>query len=346
MGASAKRVSSEGNLVPFVIDMAFQSLRTRHVRHVAVASSDSEEVPRAPWKDVVRPVGQFFKDVTNIMYDERAELTQTTVARLLSVGLLYPLDVLKTRVQVSALKSPIAIKQSVQGSWIKGITPALFAYLPHSAVAFSIFTVLQNRLSSRFTQWNSQVRTVVAACASDAIAAIWLSPIEVVKARTQLKTNLSVQSAARRGQLGIGFSGQLLRDVPFRALYLIAYDTLRTKAEKRVGRDLNDRESILVGVTVGATVAAVTTPLDVVRSRMMAQFPHSSLLYSKWLDCAFRTVRHEGVGALYRGVIPRSVYLGASAALFTITFDSVRKVIEKKGMFASASAKRKSAFSM
>lgn len=299
-----------------------------------------EETVR-PWEKIARPIAEFAKDVRKVIKEERFEFMQTTTARLLSVSLLYPLDVLKTRTQILTHVSRVSIQEAVRGPWMAGVIPALVGYLPHGVIAFSLFSVVQDRLQTRYNQWDSRVRTVVAACVSDAIAALWVAPLELLKVRRQVGSSTHMRCAIRGGQYGLGVPSQVIRDVPFRALYLIAYDIMRNKAEERVGRALNNRETILVGVSVGSFVAAVTTPVDVVRSRMMAQFPRDGRLYSNWLHCAWRLLRHEGIGGAYRGLIPRTVYMGASALLFTVTFEKVKSVVEKKRMATAASAKRK-----
>ena len=60
-------------------------------------------------------------------------------------------------------------------------------------------------------------------------------------------------------------------------------------------------------ILLGGIVAALTSnPSDLAKSRLMSMKPDPSgaLPYSGTLDCIAKTVRHEGIGAVYKGLIP------------------------------------------
>jgi solute carrier family 25 uncoupling protein 27 len=59
-----------------------------------------------------------------------------------------------------------------------------------------------------------------------------------------------------------------------------------------------------VGALVSGLVSAtVSTPFDVIKTRMMNQ-PREAPLYSGPLDCVVKTVRAEGATGLYKGFLP------------------------------------------
>ena len=59
-----------------------------------------------------------------------------------------------------------------------------------------------------------------------------------------------------------------------------------------------------VGALVSGLVSAtVSTPFDVIKTRMMNQ-PREAPLYSGPLDCVVKTVRAEGITGLYKGFLP------------------------------------------
>ena len=58
---------------------------------------------------------------------------------------------------------------------------------------------------------------------------------------------------------------------------------------------------------VAGVVAALTSnPIDLAKSRLMSMKPDAEgrMPYAGTLDCIVKTVRHEGVGAVYKGLIP------------------------------------------
>lgn len=87
--------------------------------------------------------------------------------------------------------------------------------------------------------------------------------------------------------------------------------------------------------TIGQTVAY---PLDVIRRRMqMVGWSHAdsivtgkskeALQYNGMIDAFRKTVRHEGVGALYKGLVPNSVKVVPSIAIAFVTYEVVKDVL-------------------
>ena len=128
-----------------------------------------------------------------------------------------------------------------------------------------------------------------------------------------------------------GFFGHVLRDMPFRTLQILAYDWARRYYLDNVRKraELSKGDAIAVGAATGAVIGALTTPLDVVRTRVMSQRVGAGKVYTSWMKCLSSTVQAEGAGALFRGVVPRTVYMGASVALFSVAFEISRNVLKK-----------------
>lgn len=294
--------------------------------------------------NIFSPITSFFKQIGTVVSEARVELTESAAARLLCIALLHPLDAAKTRMQLTAASSPTAVAIAAKGSWLGafpaswfgGLPAALIGHLPHGALAFTLFTVLQRRLGERFSP---RVRTVISACAADAVAALWLAPAELIKVRVQSGVSPTSRFALSSGGLRTGIVAQILRDAPFRVLYFVLFDVIRDKVQNRVDHKLGTGESLAVASVVGASVAAITTPVDVVRSRIMAQHPSAAKLYNNWLHCLVRTVRQDGIASIYRGVVPRTLYMGASVALFMVTFDKLRQAAEGKNLFETVKDK-------
>lgn len=96
--------------------------------------------------------------------------------------------------------------------------------------------------------------------------------------------------------------------------------------------------------TVGQTVAY---PLDVVRRRMqMVGWKHAAsvvtgdgrnkapLEYTGMVDAFRKTVRHEGFGALYKGLVPNSVKVSVLSFLHrSLKYCLMLVVVSSKGIF-------------
>ncbi|RRT76598.1 hypothetical protein B296_00007817 [Ensete ventricosum] len=93
-----------------------------------------------------------------------------------------------------------------------------------------------------------------------------------------------------------------------------------------------------VAGTVGQTVAY---PLDVIRRRMQmvgwkdaasvvtgqGRSGGAPLEYTGMVDAFRKTVRHEGFGALYKGLVPNSVKVVPSIAIAFVTYEVVKDIL-------------------
>ena len=101
-------------------------------------------------------------------------------------------------------------------------------------------------------------------------------PVEVVKQRRQagdLRPSLVVANQAwrRDGLQGLYRGGltTLAREVPFSLIQFPLWELLKANLEEHRGRPSTPIESSACGALGGVVAGAVTTPLDVVKTRMM-----------------------------------------------------------------------------
>ncbi|XP_054815435.1 probable S-adenosylmethionine carrier 2, chloroplastic [Prosopis cineraria] len=114
-------------------------------------------------------------------------------------------------------------------------------------------------------------------------------PTEVVKQRMQTGQFSSSAAAvrlivAKEGFNGLyalcnGYKSFLLRDLPFDAIQFCIYKQLRIGYKLTAERDLNDPENVMLGAFAGAVIGEVTTPLDVVKTKLMVQVQTIYLIY-------------------------------------------------------------------
>ncbi len=76
-------------------------------------------------------------------------------------------------------------------------------------------------------------------------------------------------------------------------------------------------------VCSGFVAALVSTPADVVKTRVMNQDP-ARPLYRGTLDCLAKSVRAEGVAGLYKGFWPTWARLGPWQLVFWSTYERAR----------------------
>jgi len=81
-----------------------------------------------------------------------------------------------------------------------------------------------------------------------------------------------------------------MRDLPFDAIEFPFYEFLKSSFRRHLKRDLFAWENSLCGCLAGGVTAAVTTPLDVIKTRIMT----SPDLYGNMADCLVKILANEG----------------------------------------------------
>ncbi|GLC71627.1 hypothetical protein PLESTF_001142800 [Pleodorina starrii] len=83
-------------------------------------------------------------------------------------------------------------------------------------------------------------------------------------------------------------------------------------------------------VCSGFFASVVSVPADVVKTRMMSQDP-ASPAYRSSLDCLVKSVRAEGLMALYKGFFPTWARLGPWQLVFWTSYEQMRRACDLGG---------------
>ncbi|KAF7972713.1 hypothetical protein HWV62_17164 [Athelia sp. TMB] len=241
-----------------------------------------------------------------------------------SVDLLFfPIDTVKTRLQ-----SPQGfLKAGGFKGVYKGIGSVVVGSAPGAAIFFSTYETMKK--VSPFPEHLAPLTHMLAASTGEIAACLVRVPTEVVKSRTQTSTfgalgSSSWQAAkltlARDGWKGFyrGFGSTIMREIPFTSLQFPLYELLKRQLSQRLGRQpLYAHEAAICGSIAGGTAAALTTPLDVLKTRVMLDMRNASTEKLPSLAARLRQIyATEGVKALFAGAVPRTLWISAGGAVF------------------------------
>lgn len=264
----------------------------------------------------------------------------------------YPLDTATVRLQIR--NSTYSILNPVElftGSY-KGIIPPLIANVPGGAVFFAVKDACKATLANTFPNVPRFALTMAAV----AIAQIpyWLvrNPSEVVKTRQQAKLdgyygdNVSIIDAYRRviddamreqeektyNQLPeraksfyTGYIENILYAYPADVVKFISYEQI-TKGRK----NLSAAEASVAGAISTAFAQLITTPLDVVRNRLMTNVNRKKYdLQSSYVDTIVSIGKVEGLSGLFAGATPRVGKALVSGAIQFATYEETKRDILK-----------------
>lgn len=265
----------------------------------------------------------------------RLALLSGAVAGFTVDAVLFPLDTLKTRLQLAApaaSKSPTALLTGLYA----GFGPAVLASAPAAATFFGTYDFVKRLLADRVPRgaeaWAPLVHAVAAA-AGDVAGSTVRAPFEVVKQRLQSgmygSPLAAVRSiAAKEGFTGFftGYTSLMIRELPFDALQFPLYEFFKSSWVRCQQRPLQTWETSLCGSVAGGIAAAVTTPLDVVKTRLMTQSVANPKYHG--LIHGMKTIaKEEGPKVLMSGVLPRVMWISLGGAIFFGAFEASKKTL-------------------
>jgi hypothetical protein len=254
----------------------------------------------------------------------------------LSTSLMYPIDTIKTRVQASTLSFPEIISKipqsGIQGLY-RGSIPAILGQFSSHGLRTGIFEASRLVLINFApTLSEMQVQSVASFCSTVLGTAVRI-PCEVLKQRLQagLFNNAGEAIIGTWQQDGLrgffrGTGATLCREVPFYVAGMGLYAEAKKVAQHVLGRELEPWETISVGALSGGLAAVVTTPFDVMKTRMMTAPQGRPVSMS---IIAFSILRHEGPLGLFKGALPRFFWIAPLGAMNFAGYELARKAMVK-----------------
>lgn len=243
---------------------------------------------------------------------------------------LYPIDTIKTRLQAVRGGGKINFK-----GLYSGLAGNLAGVLPASALFVGVYEPTKQKLLQIFPENLSAAAHLTAGAIGGFAASLVRVPTEVVKQRLQTGQFASAPDAVRliaskEGFKGLyaGYGSFLLRDLPFDAIQFCIYEQLRIGYKAAARRDLNDPENAIIGAFAGALTGAITTPLDVIKTRLMVQ--GSASQYKGIFDCVQTIVREEGPPALLKGIGPRVMWIGIGGSIFFGVLERTKRMLAQR----------------
>lgn len=182
---------------------------------------------------------------------------------------------------------------------------------------------------------------MLSASCGEVAACLVRVPAEVIKQRTQagitgmggkstswanfryLLSNQSGEGVIRG--LYRGWNTTIMREIPFTMIQFPLYEFLKKEWARLTGTDLSLVRGAICGSIAGGIAAASTTPLDVIKTRIMLNEKSVGvwpLVRKIWAEEGWRT--------FFSGVGPRTAWISAGGAIFLGCYELVSANIKKE----------------
>ena len=237
--------------------------------------------------------------------------------------LIYPLDTLKTRIQ-----SPLAVHRNLtlRSGLYQGLGPVILATMPASGAFFTTYEFARTLLPAH------PLSASLASSVAEVVSCAILTPAEVVKQNAQVirggaaTSRWSVSLLAFRRirsvrDLWSGYSTLLARNLPYTALQFPVFEALKARLCPRGSSA--QQTGLWSGVAAGSSgcvAAIVTTPVDVVKTRVMLAAGNGG--EKRPVVVARAILRDEGVRALWKGGALRAVWTMFGSGMYLGVYEA------------------------
>ncbi|XP_058096374.1 mitochondrial uncoupling protein 3 [Magnolia sinica] len=277
----------------------------------------------------------------------------TSMSAMVAETATFPIDITKTRLQLfrtqssHLLPSPNAFRvasdifqrQGLSGLY-QGLSPAIIRHLFYTPLRILSYEHLRLAVPSDSLSAKALVGGI-----SGVFAQVVASPADLVKVRMQADSRLVGEGLPPRYKGIIDALSKIVRTEGFWGLWrgvfpnsqraflvnmgeLACYDhAKRFIVGNQVCGD-NIYAHTLASIMSGLSATTLSCPADVVKTRMMNQSSgkDTKFLYRNSYDCLLKTVKHEGILAMWKGFFPTWARLGPWQFVFWVSYEKFRRL--------------------
>ncbi|KAF2298877.1 hypothetical protein GH714_028530 [Hevea brasiliensis] len=270
----------------------------------------------------------------------------------------FPIDLAKTRLQLHGeslssthptnafrVAAEILRQRGLLGLY-QGLSPAILRHLFYTPIRIVGYENLRNFVVNDGGNGSISLPSkAFLGGVSGVIAQVVASPADLVKVRMQADSRMVSQGHQPRylgpfdafnkivhaegfGGLWKGVFPNIQRAFLVNMGELACYDhAKRFVIHNRIAAD-NIYAHTLASIMSGLSATALSCPADVVKTRMMNQVAakEGKIRYKSSYDCLVKTVKIEGLRALWKGFFPTWARLGPWQFVFWVSYEKFRQV--------------------
>ena len=262
-------------------------------------------------------------------------LAAGAIAGIAEHTLTYPLDFIKTRLQVlhptpaalyTGLTSALRTISLEEGPMrlLRGIQSVALGAGPAHAVYFATYEKVKSVLVREGEAGTSPLKTGMAGAVATTFADAIMTPFDVIKQRLQIHNSqyrglwdCFTQVLRREGPSAfyLSYPTTLLLNIPFHGLQFPIYERLRQTLNPK--GHYSPGTHILAGGLAGACAGFVTTPVDNLKTILQIRGESPALLEKAacMRGAARAILEKHGWRGFWRGAVPRTLTFMPSTAI-------------------------------
>ncbi|KAG5994098.1 hypothetical protein E4U43_003320 [Claviceps pusilla] len=277
--------------------------------------------------------------------------------------MVYPIDLVKTRLQNQRGAQPgqrlyknsidcfqkVIRNEGIRGLY-SGVLPQLVGVAPEKAIKLTVNDLVRGYFSDGKQQGRITLGAeILAGASAGGCQVVFTNPLEIVKIRLQVQGEVAktVEGTPKRSAMWIvrnlglvglykGASACLLRDVPFSAIYFPTYSHLKKDFfGESPAKKLGILQLLTAGAIAGMPAAYLTTPCDVIKTRLQVEARKGEASYTGLRHAAQTIWKEEGFTAFFKGG-PARIFRSSPQFGFTLAaYEFLQTALPMPGSQAS-----------
>lgn len=246
------------------------------------------------------------------------------LAGLIADVVTFPIDTMRARQQVSS-----KIKFNI--SLLRGIGIVSLVTIPEHALYFFLYENLVNNFQpDKDRNSKSPSAYFMAGLIAEVVDVVLFNPVDVIKQKIQISSPTSnikwYQTWNKPSDLYRGVIPNVLCHGPYLGIHWALYEPLkRYLSPEELKNDPPANAILSASIFASAIAAALTNPLDVVRTRVQTA-PHqvtSRIVLEKM-------IKKEGIKSFGLGLVSRVLYLSPATALLICVYEFTKEFLTRE----------------
>jgi len=259
-------------------------------------------------------------------------------AAVISSSFVHPIDVVKTRLQVSTSKNSmlhvfkdIIKNENITGLW-KGVNAAWLREATYTSSRLGLYDPIKQLYGCTNADNTTFVKKFLAGSTSGAIGSCFGNPFDVLKTNMMTSkngrqiTNLANQLYKSQGIYGFyrGIDSNIARAMVLNGTKMACYEEIK---DNIVAIGYTDNKSpvtqFFAAMGAGFFMTITVAPFDMIRTRLMNQ-PVEEKIYKNAIDCSMKLIKQNGILSLWKGFFPIWGRFAPNTTLQLIFYEQIK----------------------
>lgn len=269
---------------------------------------------------------------------------------VITVSFIHPIDVVKTRIQISAEYGALGMggtvkkvvgTEGVAALW-KGVNAAWLREASYTSLRLGLYEPCKIAFGCTTPENTTFVKKFCAGSAAGALGSIAGNPFDVLKTRMMASEASGTPSIVNTGKellknQGIGgfyrgIDSNIARAMVLNGTKMACYDQMKGYVVDFTGLPKTHLAvQFLSAVSAGFFMTCTVSPFDMVRTRLMNQ-PADAKIYANAFDCFSQIIKNEGPATLWRGFLPIWSRFAPTTTLQLVIFEQLRGMMGMKAL--------------